>query len=82
MMENINKLFGVKRLLSLELNREPTDEEIAKAMGLSTKKVGELIRISKDPVSLETPVGEDDDSFLYDFLPSNDCTPEEEYDND
>ena len=68
MVETINKLARVQRQLTQELNREPTDEEIAKKLGISIDKVREVYKISQDPVSLETPIGEEDDSHLGDFI--------------
>ena len=68
MVETINKMARIERQMTLELNREPTDAELAKKMGLSTDKIVEIRKISQDPVSLETPIGEEDDSHLGDFL--------------
>ncbi len=68
MVETINKLARVQRQLTQELNREPTDEEIAKKLGMTIDKVREVYKISQDPVSLETPIGEEDDSHLGDFI--------------
>ena len=68
MVETINKLARVQRQLTQELNREPTDEEIAKKLGINVDKVREVYKISQDPVSLETPIGEEDDSHLGDFI--------------
>ena len=68
MVETINKLARVQRQLTQELNREPTDEEIAKKLGITVEKVREVYKISQDPVSLETPIGEEDDSHLGDFI--------------
>ena len=68
MVETINKLSRYQRQLTLELNREPTDEELAKKMGMSPDKVREVIKIAQDPVSLETPIGEEEDSHLGDFI--------------
>ena len=68
MVETINKLARVQRQLTQELNREPTDEELAKKLGISIDKVREVYKISQDPVSLETPIGEEDDSHLGDFI--------------
>ena len=68
MVETINKLARVQRQLTQELNREPTDEEIAKKLGISIDKVREVYKISQDPVSLETPIGEEEDSHLGDFI--------------
>jgi len=78
MVETINKMARIQRQLTLELNREPSEEEIAKKMGISVEKVREVIKISQDPVSLETPIGEEDDSHLGDFVKDvNTMTPEE-----
>ena len=68
MVETINKMARIERQMTLELNREPTDQELAKKMGLSADKIVEIRKISQDPVSLETPIGEEDDSHLGDFL--------------
>ncbi len=78
MVETINKMARIQRQLTLELNREPSEEEIAKKMGISVEKVRDVIKISQDPVSLETPIGEEDDSHLGDFVKDpNSMTPEE-----
>ena len=78
MVETINKLARIQRQLTQELNREPTEEEIAKKIGLSVEKVREVYKISQDPVSLETPIGEEEDSHLGDFVPDErDLGPEE-----
>ena len=79
MVETINKLARVQRQLTQELNREPTDEEIAKKLGVSIEKVREVYKISQDPVSLETPIGEEDDSHLGDFLRDEKTMGPEEY---
>lgn len=68
MVETINKLIRVQRQLLQELGREPTPEEIGKEMDLSTEKVREILKIAQEPVSLETPIGEEDDSHLGDFI--------------
>ena len=68
MVETINKMSRVQRQLTLELNREPSEEEIAKKMGVGVDKVREVLKISQEPVSLETPIGEEDDSQLGDFV--------------
>ncbi|MFD2116109.1 RNA polymerase sigma factor RpoD [Paenibacillus yanchengensis] len=68
MVETINKLIRVSRQLLQELGREPTPEEIAEEMELSTEKVREIMKIAQEPVSLETPIGEEDDSHLGDFI--------------
>ncbi len=78
MVETINKMARIQRQLTLELNREPSEEELAKKMGISVEKVRDVIKISQDPVSLETPIGEEDDSHLGDFVRDiNTMTPEE-----
>ena len=79
MVETINKLARVQRQLTQELNREPTDEEIAKKLGISVEKVREVYKISQDPVSLETPIGEEDDSHLGDFIRDERTMGPEEY---
>ena len=68
MVETINKLIRVSRQLLQEYGREPTPDEIAKAMGISESKVREIIKIAQEPVSLETPIGEEEDSHLGDFI--------------
>ena len=79
MVETINKLARVQRQLTQELNREPTDDEIAKKLGISIDKVREVYKISQDPVSLETPIGEEDDSHLGDFIRDESTMGPEEY---
>ena len=79
MVETINKLARVQRQLTQELNREPTDEELAKKLGISIEKVREVYKISQDPVSLETPIGEEDDSHLGDFIKDERTMSPEEY---
>ena len=79
MVETIYKLARVERQMALDLNREPTDKELAKKMGLSIDKIVEIRRISQDPVSLETPIGEEDDSHLGDFLADERTMGPEEY---
>ena len=79
MVETINKLARVQRQLTQELNREPTDEEIAKRLGITVDKVREVYKISQDPVSLETPIGEEEDSHLGDFIPDAGTMGPEEY---
>ena len=79
MVETINKLARVQRQLTQELNREPTDEEIAKKLGITVEKVREVYKISQDPVSLETPIGEEEDSHLGDFVPDERMMGPEEY---
>jgi RNA polymerase primary sigma factor len=68
MVETINKLIRVSRQLVQELGREPSAEEIAEHMDMTPEKVREILKISQDPVSLETPIGEEDDSHLGDFI--------------
>ena len=79
MVETINKMARIQRQMTLELNREPSDEELAKKMGISVEKVREVIKISQDPVSLETPIGEEDDSHLGDFIKDESSLSPEEY---
>ncbi len=79
MVETINKMVRIQRQLTLELNREPSEDEIAKKMGISVDKVREVIKISQEPVSLETPIGEEDDSHLGDFLKDESSLSPEEY---
>ncbi|MBQ3763199.1 MAG: RNA polymerase sigma factor RpoD [Clostridia bacterium] len=73
MVETINKLIRVSRQLLQEYGREPLPEEIAEAMDISVDKVREIIKIAQEPVSLETPIGEEEDSHLGDFLPDEDA---------
>ncbi len=79
MVETINKLARVQRQLTLELNREPTEEELAKKMNISVDKIRDIYKISQEPVSLETPIGEEDDSHLGDFVPDERNMSPEEY---
>ena len=79
MVETINKLARIQRQLTLELNREPTEEELAKKMGISVDKIREIYKISQEPVSLETPIGEEDDSHLGDFIKDERNVSPEEY---
>ena len=72
MVETINKLIRTSRHLLQQLGREPTPEEIAKEMEISVEKVMEIQKIAQDPVSLETPIGEEDDSHLGDFIQDED----------
>ncbi len=73
MVETINKLVRVSRQLVQELGREPTPEELAKELNMSVEKVREISKISQEPVSLETPIGEEEDSHLGDFIPDDDA---------
>ena len=68
MVETINKLTRVQRVLLQELGREPTPDEIAEKMGVTPERVREIQKIAQDPVSLETPIGEEEDSHLGDFI--------------
>ena len=74
MVETINKLIRVSRQLLQTYGREPTPEEIAQEMGLSVDKVREIQKIAQEPVSLETPIGEEEDSHLGDFIPDEDVS--------
>lgn len=68
MVETINKLVRVQRQLIQELGREPTNEEIAEEMGIDIEKVQDVRKIAQEPISLETPIGEEEDSHLGDFI--------------
>jgi len=68
MSEVINKTYRISRSLLQELGREPTEQEIADAMNLTIEKVREILKVSADPISLDTPIGEEDDSHLGDFI--------------
>lgn len=73
MVETINKLVRVSRQLVQELGREPSPEELARGLNMSVEKVREISKISQEPVSLETPIGEEEDSHLGDFIPDDDA---------
>lgn len=73
MVETINKLIRVSRQMLQEQGREPTPEEIANEMGITVEKVQEIQKIAQEPVSLETPIGEEEDSHLGDFIPDEDA---------
>jgi len=73
MVETINKLIRVSRQLLQELGREPSPAEIGEEMGFPEEKVREILKIAQDPVSLETPIGEEEDSHLGDFIPDDDA---------
>ncbi len=73
MVETINKLIRVNRQLLQEYGRDPRPDEIAKEMGITEDKVREIIKIAQEPVSLETPIGEEEDSHLGDFIPDDDA---------
>ncbi len=72
MVETINKLIRISRQLLQELGREPTADELSKEMQLPVEKVREIMKIAQEPVSLETPIGEEEDSHLGDFIPDED----------
>ena len=72
MVETINKLIRISRQLIQELGREPTAEELAQEMLMPVDKVREIMKIAQEPVSLETPIGEEEDSHLGDFIPDDD----------
>ncbi len=74
MVETINKLLRISRQLLQELGREPTNEEIAEKMDIPVQRVREILKISQDPVSLETPIGEEEDSHLGDFIKDENIT--------
>jgi RNA polymerase primary sigma factor len=73
MVETINKLVRVQRQLLQDLGREPTPDEIGKVMGIGADKVREILKVSQEPVSLETPIGEEEDSHLGDFIEDSDA---------
>ena len=68
MSEVINKTYRVSRNLLQELGREPTEQELSKALDMPIEKVREILKVSADPISLDTPIGEEDDSHLGDFI--------------
>lgn len=78
MVEEINKLNVARGILLKKLNHEPTDEDLAKELDMPIEKVRDIIEVSQVPVSLETPIGEDDDTSLVDFVPSDDDSIEDE----
>ena len=73
MVETINKLVRIQRQLLQDLGREPTPEEIGRQMGIPADKVREILKVSQEPVSLETPIGEEEDSHLGDFIEDSDA---------
>ena len=79
MVETINKLIRIQRQLLQDLGRDPVPEEIGAEMNLPTKKVREILKIAQEPVSLETPIGEEDDSHLGDFIEDKDATSPEQH---
>ena len=74
MVETINKVIRVSRQLLQELGHDPTPEEIAEEMGMPVEKVRDILKIAQEPVSLETPIGEEEDSHLGDFIPDEDAS--------
>ncbi|MDO4815730.1 MAG: RNA polymerase sigma factor RpoD [Bacillota bacterium] len=74
MVETINKVIRVSRQLLQELGHDPSAEEIAKEMGMPAEKVRDILKIAQEPVSLETPIGEEEDSHLGDFIPDEDAS--------
>ena len=74
MVETINKVIRVSRQLLQELGHDPSAEEIAKEMGMPVEKVRDILKIAQEPVSLETPIGEEEDSHLGDFIPDEDAS--------
>lgn len=79
MVETINKLIRIQRQLLQDLGREPTPEEIGEEMDLTPEKVREILKIAQEPVSLETPIGEEDDSHLGDFIEDQEATAPSEH---
>ena len=79
MVETINKLIRIQRQLLQDLGREPTPEEIGAEMEIPTAKVRDILKIAQEPVSLETPIGEEDDSHLGDFIEDDDATSPEDH---
>jgi len=79
MVETINKLTRIQRQLVQDLGREPTIDELADKMNMASDKIRDIQRISQDPVSIDKPVGEEEDSHLVDFISSDECVaPDEE----
>src|SRR4029453_3003325 len=79
MIETINKLVRVSRSLVQEIGREPTPEEIARKMAIPVGKVRKVLKIAQEPISLETPIGEEDDSHLGDFIEDHEATSPSEH---
>ena len=79
MVETINKLIRIQRQLLQDLGREPLPEEIGAEMDMPTAKVRDILKIAQEPVSLETPIGEEDDSHLGDFIEDSDATSPEDH---
>ena len=78
MVETINKLNRISRQLLQEKGREATNEELAKAMGITPEKVRDIKKIAQDPISLETPIGEKEDSHLGDFIEDHEAVAPDE----
>lgn len=78
MVETINKIMRTSRVLVQELGRDPTTGEIAAKLGMTEERVTEILKIAQDPVSLETPIGEEEDSHLGDFIPDEDALAPDE----
>ena len=78
MVETINRFNRTQRRLMQELGREPAPEEVAQALGIDPGKAREIIKVSQEPTSLETPVGDEEDSHLSDFIPSTALSPDEQ----
>ena len=74
MVETINKVMRVERQLLQELGRQPSPDEVAREMGMSVEKIREVLKIAQEPIPLETPIGEEEDSHLGDFIPDEDIT--------
>ena len=79
MVETINKMARIQRQMTLELNHEPSEEELAEKMGISVDKVREVMKISQDPISLDIPIGEEEDSHFGDFVPDQTSMSPEDY---
>ena len=79
MVETINKMARIQRQMTLELNHEPSEEELAEKMGISVDKVREVMKISQDPISLDIPIGEEEDSHFGDFVPDKTSMSPEDY---
>ena len=73
MVETINKLKKITRKLAQDLSRKPTEEEISQAMGITINKLREIIKVAQEPLSLETPIGKEEDSRLGDFIEDKDA---------
>jgi RNA polymerase primary sigma factor len=78
MSEIINKTYRIQRTLLQELGREPSDQELSEALKMPVEKVREVLKVSADPISLDTPIGEEDDSHLGDFISDDNITGPED----